>query len=251
MSGHSKWHNIRRKKEAMDAKRGKIFSKLIREIQVAVRSGGPDPEGNAALKKAIERAKSNNMPKDTIESAIKKAAGETGGANFEERFYEGFGHGNVAIYVRVLTDNRNRATTHLRTAFNKNGGHMAEKGSVGWMFEEKGYILVSGKGVDEDEVLEVVLEAGGDDVKRSDDENFEVFTDVESFSTVRDALAQKGFEIISSDITFIPKTTVKITDKETARKLLKLLQAIEDLDDVQEVYANFDIPEDILEEIGK
>jgi len=221
MSGHSKWHSIRHKKGATDAKRGKIFSKLNKELMVAARLGGGDPAGNPRLRQAIAAAKAENMPKDNIERAIKKGTGELEGVNYEETIYEGYGPGGVAVLVEVMTDNKNRAAADVRYIFSKRGGNLGEAGCVAWMFDKRGLIVFEQDLVDEDEILEVALEAGADDV----------------------------LVYAMAEITMVPQNTVKIDNEPQANQLLKLMEAIEDSDDVQKVYANFDIPDEILQRI--
>ncbi len=248
MAGHSKWAQIKHKKARVDAKRGKLFSKLVREIQVAVKLGGPDPELNPRLRLAIERAKAANMPSDNIERAIKKAAGGEEGAQYQEVVYEGYGPGGVAFMVVALTDNKNRTTGEVRHVFNKYGGNLGTSGSVAWQFEEKGVIYVEKEGVDEDEVLEVALEAGAEDMVTQAD-TYEITTSVKDFGKVRKALEEAGFKISQAQITRIPKNTVRVEGRD-AERVIKLMEALEDLDDVQQVYANFDIPEEVLEALA-
>ncbi len=250
MSGHSKWSSIKHKKGAQDAKRGQLFSKLSRAIIVAAREGGGNPEVNIALANAIEKAKSYSMPKENIERAIKRGTGEGSGDSFEKIVYEGYGANGVAIMVDVMTDNRNRAAADIRRIFSRTGGSLGTSGSVAWMFEKKGNIIVNKEaGVDEDLLLETALEAGAEDMAGEDD-HWEIITDAESFRGVVEALKEKGFEPASAEVTMLPKNTVKL-DKEAAKKVLKLVDALEEYEDVQEVYANFDIPDDILEELSE
>lgn len=245
MAGHSKWSTIRHKKGAADAKRGKIFTKLIKEIMVATRMGGPDPNANARLRAAILAAKAENMPKDNIERAIKKGSGELEGESYEEFNYEGYGPGGVAILVDIMTDNRNRAASEVRYIFSKNGGNMGEAGCVAWMFDKKGSIVFSKEAVEEEELMEEALEAGAEDVKESEDQ-FEVTTSLEDFIQVKNAFDAKEMKYELAEITMVPQTTVPIEDEKTAQQLLKLMDALEDADDVQQAYANFDIPDEIL-----
>ncbi|MCD6407982.1 YebC/PmpR family DNA-binding transcriptional regulator [bacterium] len=249
MSGHSKWHSIKHKKMAEDAKRGKIFTKLIREIMVAAKMGGPNPETNPKLRMAIEKAKSYNMPNDNIQRAIKKGTGEEGGVNYEQFTYEGYGPGGVAIYVEVLTDNKNRSAAEIRSIFSRHNGNLAGAGSVSWIFERKGLITVKKEGVDEDTVLGIILDAGAEDMKTESD-RYEIITTPENFEKVKKALEENNIPIENASITFIPKNTVRLEGKE-AEQLLKLLDELEECDDVQGVYANFDIPDEILETISK
>ncbi len=250
MSGHSKWSTIKHKKGAQDAKRGQLFSKLSRAIIVAAREGGGNPEMNIALANAIEKAKSYSMPKENIERAIKRGTGEGSADSFEKIVYEGYGANGVAIMVDVMTDNRNRAAADIRRIFSRTGGSLGTSGSVAWMFEKKGNIIVNkDAGIDEDLLLETALEAGAEDMITEDD-HWEIVTDAESFRGVLEALKEKGFEPASAEVTMLPKNTVKL-DKEAAKKVLRLVDALEEYEDVQEVYANFDIPDEILEELSE
>jgi len=249
MSGHSKWHSIRHKKGATDAKRGKIFSKLIKEIIVAARLGGGDPTGNPRLRTAVAAAKAENMPKDNIERAIKRGTGELDGLNYEETIYEGYGPGGVAVLVEVMTDNRNRAAADVRYIFSKRGGSLGEAGCVAWMFHKKGLIVFDQNQISEDEILEVALDAGADDVVTTEDQ-FEVYTDLAAFESVKQAFDDRGLRYTMAEITMVPQNTVKLDDESQAVQILKLMEAIEDSDDVQKVYANFDIPADVLERIS-
>jgi YebC/PmpR family DNA-binding regulatory protein len=248
MSGHSKWHSIRHKKGAVDAKRGKIFSRLIKELTVAARMGGGDPSANPRLRQAIASAKAENMPKDNIERAIKRGTGELDGVTYEEFIYEGYAPGGVAVLVEVMTDNKNRAAADVRYIFSKRGGNLGEAGCVGWMFDKKGLIVFEQELVNEDEILEVALEAGADDVVTSEDQ-FEVHTDPAAFESVKQAFDDQELRYTMAEITMLPKNTVKIDDESLAGQVLKLMEAIEDADDVQKVYANFDIPDMILQRI--
>jgi YebC/PmpR family DNA-binding regulatory protein len=248
MSGHSKWHSIRHKKGAVDAKRGKIFSKLIKELMVAARLGGGDPAGNPRLRQAIAAAKAENMPKDNIERAIKKGTGELEGVNYEECIYEGYAPGGVAVLVDVMTDNRNRAAADLRYIFSKRGGSLGEAGCVAWMFDKKGLLVFEQDKVDEDEILEVALESGADDVISTDDQ-LEVHTSPAAFEQVKQAFDDRELNYTMAEMTMVPQSTVKIEDESKAAQVLNLMEAIEDADDVQQVYANFDIPDQILQRI--
>jgi YebC/PmpR family DNA-binding regulatory protein len=241
MSGHSKWHSIKHKKGALDAKRGKLFTKFIKEITVAARSGGGDPDGNARLRKAILDAKAGNMPNETIERAVRRGTGEEEGVNYEEITYEGYGPGGVALLIESVTDNRNRTVAEIRHAFSKNGGNLGESGSVGWLFEKKGYIVVDKAAKAEDELFELAIEAGADDL-RDDEENFEIITSPEQFDAVTAAVKAAGIEPQVAEISMVPQTYVKLEGQE-ARQMLKLMEALEDHDDVQKVSANFDISE--------
>ena len=241
MSGHSKWHTIKHKKGAADAKRGRVFTKLIKEITVAARAGGGDPDGNPRLRTVILAAKAANMPKDNIEKAIKKGTGELPGVSYEEVSYEGYGPGGVAVYLQALTDNRNRTLPEIRHLFSKFGGNLGESNCVSWMFEKKGYIVIPKDKASEEALLEVVLDAGGDDV-RDDGENWEVLSPPERLHAVNEALSRKGIQAASAEISMVPKNTVKIEGKK-AQQLLSMMEALEEHDDVQNAWANFDIDE--------
>ncbi|HOV91440.1 MAG TPA: YebC/PmpR family DNA-binding transcriptional regulator [Syntrophorhabdaceae bacterium] len=248
MSGHSKWSSIKHKKGAADAKRGKIFTKLIKEITTAARLGGGNPESNARLRLAIAQAKSENMPKDNIERAIKKGVGAIEGESYEEYTYEGYGPGGVAILVEVLTDNKKRTTAEIRHILSRMNGNMGEAGCVSWLFNKKGYISFDKKNVNEDEIIELALEAGAEDVT-SDENVIEVITDVSNFENVKKVFDSKGLQYIVSEISMIPQTSVKLEGKN-AETMLKLMEALEDSDDVQKVYANFDISSEEMERIA-
>ncbi len=241
MSGHSKWHSIKHKKGALDAKRGKLFTKFIKEITVAARSGGGDPDGNARLRKAILDAKAGNMPNDTIERAIRRGTGEEEGVHYEEVTYEGYGPGGVALLIEAMTDNRNRTVAEIRHLFSKNGGNLGESGSVGWMFDKRGYIVVDKAAKPEEKLFELAIEAGADDL-RDDEENFEIITSPDKFESVLSAVKSGGIEPQVSEITMVPQNYIKLEGQE-ARQMLKLMEALEDHDDVQKVSANFDISE--------
>ena len=250
MSGHSKWSSIKHKKGAADAKRGKLFSKLTRAIIVAAKEGGPDPAGNLALQNAIEKARSNSMPKDNIDRAIAKGAGTDGGADqYETVVYEGYGPAGVAVIVESLTDNRNRTAGEVRHIFDKNDGNLGTSGSVTWLFERRGLVLVPEDGTDEDELMLAAAEGGADDVSL-DGSSFQVLCAAEALATVREAVEAAGFEIESAELTMLPKTTVEVEDENEAKKILRLIDQLEENDDVQEVYANFDIPERVLEAVA-
>jgi YebC/PmpR family DNA-binding regulatory protein len=250
MSGHSKWSSIKHKKGAADAKRGKLFSKLSRAIIVAAREGGPDPAANLALQNAVEKARSYSMPKDNIERAIARGAGAAGDAEaFETVVYEGYGPNGVALIVEALTDNRNRTASDVRHVFSKHDGNLGGAGAVAWLFERRGMVLVEADGVDEDELTLAAAEGGAEDVTL-DGSTFQVTCDPEDLSSVREALDQAGFAVDAAEITMAPKTTVRIDDETAARKLMRMIDALEDLDDVNEVYANFDIPEHLLEAVA-
>jgi YebC/PmpR family DNA-binding regulatory protein len=247
MSGHSKWATIRRKKGAADAKRGQLFSKLVRAIIVAAREGGPDPDSNLALANAIEKARESSMPKDTIERAIARGSGAgADGEAYEHVTYEGYGPAGVAILVEALTDNRNRTAAEIRHIFSKSDGNLGTAGAVAWQFERKGVILVDAGGTDEDELTLAAADAGAEDVAL-DGSSFQVTTPPDELAAVRVALATSGLELETAELTMVPKTTVRVEDDGAARKLLRLVEALEDNEDVQGVYANFDIPEAVLE----
>ena len=244
MSGHSKWHNIQAKKGKTDAARGKIVTKIGREIAIAVREGGANPDTNGKLKDIIAKAKANNMPNDNIQRSIKKAAGEGTGANYEEMMYEGYAPGGVAIICQIVTDNRNRTSSDVRHIFDKNGGSLGTPGSVNYMFDNKGVIVIEKQpGMDEDEVMMQALEAGAEDVKVEEDV-FEVFTAPNDFSAVRENLEAAGFAFLSAEKQMIPQNTVAITDLDTLAKVQKLLDMLDDNDDVSEVYHNAELPEE-------
>lgn len=247
MSGHSKWANIKRKKGANDAERGKIFTKLGREIQVAVRQGGPDPANNFRLKLVIQKAKSNNMPADNINRCIQKAAGMGESETIEEFFYEGYGAGGVAILCDMMTDNRNRTASEIRYIFSRNNGNLGETGCVNYMFDRKGEIAVEMEGADEDELMMVALDAGAEDMTVEGTANITCAPgDLEQ---VRAAILDAGYNVVSAEVNMIPSNTIEITDVETAAKLMKLIEALEDNDDVREVYANYDISDEIMEQL--
>ena len=246
MSGHSKWHTIKHKKGALDAKRGKIFTKLIKEITVAARTGGSgDVDANARLRKAVTDAKGLNMPNDTIDRAIKRGTGALEGVAYDEITYEGYGVGGVAVLVETMTDNRNRTVAELRHIFSKNGGNLGEAGSVAWMFDKKGYIVVDKAARAEDELFEIALEAGADDMQDEGDV-YEIFTTPDNFEPVTDAMKAAGIEPQAAEISMIPQNYIALTGND-AKQMLKLYEAIDDNDDVQKVYANFDIDESEME----
>lgn len=246
MSGHNKWSTIKHKKGAADAKRGKIFTKLIKEITVAAKLGGGDPGGNPRLRTAVDKAKAENMPKDNIDRAIKKGTGGMDGVVYEEIVYEGYGPNGVAVLVEVMTDNRNRTVSEVRSIFTKCNGNMGEAGCVAWMFDKKG-LLVFPKTCDFDTLFEAAIEAGADDVT-DEDEQFEVTTDPANFIEVREALEKAGFKPESAEVTMIPQTQIKLEGKQ-AESMLKMMERLEDNDDVQNVYANFDISEEEMEKL--
>ncbi len=250
MSGHSKWSTIKRKKGAIDAKRGKIFTRLIKEITVAARSGGGDPEGNPRLRSAIVTAKAENMPKDNITRAIKKGTGEIAGEIYDEIMYEGYGPGGVAILVECLTDNRNRSVADIRHYFAKSNGNLGESGCVAYMFDKKGMILVDKTTITEDELMDKALEAGAEDVVEEESE-FQIVTAPEDFDAVRDALEEGGVSFLDASVSMVPQNTVEVVDEKIARSLMKLMESLEDHDDVQNVYANFDIDDDLMEQLSE
>ena len=247
MSGHSKWSTIKHKKAAQDAKRGAIFTKIIKELTVSARLGGSDADANPRLRTAVLKAKAVNMPQDTIQRAIMKGTGELPGVSYDEVTYEGYGPGGVAMIVTALTDNRNRTVAEVRKIFSKNGGSLGEAGCVSWMFQKKGLIVVDREKIDEDDLLAIALEAGAEDV-RPGEAIYEVVTSVEEFEPVKQAILAKGVEPTSSEISLIPQTTVRLEGNQ-ARQLLKLMEELEDHDDVQNVYANFDIPDAVMAEV--
>jgi YebC/PmpR family DNA-binding regulatory protein len=248
MSGHSKWATIRHKKGAADAKRGKVFTRLIKELMVAARMGGGNPDGNPRLRAAVLAAKAENMPKDNIDRAIKKGTGELEGVNYEEFSYEGYGPAGVAVLIDIMTDNRNRAASEIRHVFSRNNGNLGEAGCVAWMFNKKGSIVLDKKIMAEEELMELALEAGAEDVQDQEDQ-FEVITAPEEFLNVKSVFDEKGIVYELAEVTMAPQTTVKIEDAKTAQQILKLMDALEDQDDVQNVYANFDIPDQIMESL--
>jgi YebC/PmpR family DNA-binding regulatory protein len=249
VSGHSKWSSIKHKKGVADARRGQLFSKLSRAIIVAAREGGPDPAANLSLQNAIEKARSYSMPKDNIERAIARGSGaDTDAASFETVVYEGYGPGGVAVLVEALTDNRNRTAAEVRHIFSKSDGNLGESGAVAWLFERRGVLLVDG-GVDEDELTMAAADGGADDVT-VDGSTFQVVAQPENLSAVREAIEAAGIAIQSAELTMVPKTTVELEDEAAARKVIRLMDALEENDDVQDVYANFDIPERVLEAVA-
>jgi YebC/PmpR family DNA-binding regulatory protein len=248
MSGHSKWATIKHKKAAADAKRGKIFTKLIREITVAAKNGGGNPDTNPRLRVAISTAKENNMPADNIERAVKKGTGELPGALYEEVSYEGYGPQGVAVYVQCLTDNKNRTASEVRSIFDKRGGNMAGAGSVAWIFEKKGFFVIETAAISEDQLMDIVLTAGAED-QATEGSSYEVTTAPHDFDTVKKALAEKKVPVISAEITMLPKNLAKVT-ADHAKQVLALIEALEDHDDVQHVYSNVDIPEEIRKEVA-
>lgn len=249
MSGHSKWSTIKRKKGAIDAKRGKIFTRLIKEITVAARAGGGDPEGNPRLRTAVAAAKTENMPKDNIARAIKKGTGEIAGEVYDEIMYEGYGPGGVAILVECMTDNRNRTVADVRHFFAKSNGNLGESGCVSWMFEKKGLITIDKKATTEEKLMDLALEAGAEDVVEEETE-FQVYASPEEFENVRAALEGAGLTFLDASVAMIPKNTVEVTDEKVARSLMKLMENLEDHEDVQNISSNFDIDDSLMEQIS-
>jgi YebC/PmpR family DNA-binding regulatory protein len=248
LSGHSKWATTKHKKAVVDAKRGKLFAKLIKNVEVAARTGGGDPGGNPTLADAIDKAKKQSVPNDNIDRAVKRGAGlEAGGAEWQNITYEGYGPGGVALYIECLTDNRNRAASEVRTAMSRNGGSMADPGSVSYLFNRKGVVIIPKEGLSEDDVLLAVLDAGAEEVNDLGD-SFEVVSEATDLRAVRDAARSAGIEVDSADASWLPSVTVPL-DADTARKVLRLVDALEDCDDVQNVWANFDIPDEVFAEV--
>jgi YebC/PmpR family DNA-binding regulatory protein len=243
MAGHSKWANIKHRKGAADARRGKVFTKLIKEIITAARLGGGDINANPRLRSAVLAAKAENMPKDNWERAIKKGTGELEGVNYEEATYEGYGPGGAAVFIESLSDNKNRAVSEIRHALTKHGGNMGENGCVAWMFDKKGYLVIEKSVIDEEKLMETALEAGAEDV-REDGDNFEVITAPEDFEAVKEAIDAAGIESIDAEVTMLPQNMTPL-DGDTALKMIKLIDALEDCDDVQKVYTNADLPDDL------
>ncbi|MFH1578023.1 MAG: YebC/PmpR family DNA-binding transcriptional regulator [Candidatus Omnitrophota bacterium] len=246
MSGHSKWASIKHKKAATDAKKGKIYTKIIREITMAARNGGGDPDKNPSLRSAITKAREANMPSDNVKNAIKKGTGELPGVIYEAIAYEGYGPAGVAIIIDAFTDNKNRTTAELRNILSKKGGNLAGAGSVNWMFSKKGYILVDKSLAKEEELMNLILEAGAEDMKSSDD-NYEITTAAGDLEAVKNALTGKGITMQVAELTMIPSSSIKVKAANEAKQILGLVEALEEQDDVQHVYANFDIPDEILE----
>ena len=248
MSGHSKWASIKHKKGAADAKKGALYTKIIKEITMAARSGGGNPDMNPALRTAMAKAKEANMPSDNVKNAVKRGTGELPGIVYETINYEAYGPAGVAIMVEALTDNKNRTTAELRNILSKKGGNMAGAGSVAWMFNKKGYILIDKSTAQEDVLMDIALEAGAEDIK-AQEKNYEVFTAPGDFEKVKSALSEKGINFQSAEVTMLPTSTIKVVGPE-AKQLLNLIEALEDHDDVQEVYANFDIPDEVIEQLA-
>jgi YebC/PmpR family DNA-binding regulatory protein len=248
MSGHSKWATIKHKKGALDAKRGKIFTRLIKEITMAAKSGGGDPEGNPRLRGAIAAAKAENMPQDNIKRAVQRGTGELPGATYEEITFEGYGPGGVALIAEVTTDNRNRTVSEIRHVFGKNGGNLGEAGSVSWMFSKKGQIVVPKAAAKEDDLMNIVLENGGDDLN-DDGDNWEIITAPAAFEPVLEAIKKANIEVVHSEIGMVPQNYIKL-EGASANQMIRLLEALEDQDDVQNVYSNFDVDQKQLEEVA-
>jgi YebC/PmpR family DNA-binding regulatory protein len=248
MSGHSKWATIKHKKGALDAKRGKIFTRLIKEITMAAKSGGGDPEGNPRLRGAVAAAKAENMPADNIKRAIQRGTGELEGVNYEEITFEGYGPGGVALLVEVTTDNRNRTVSEIRHTFTKSGGNLGEAGSVSWMFHKKGQIVVPKSVASEDDLMNIVLENGGEDLN-DDGDNWEILTDPGAYEPVLEAVKKAGKEVVHSSVGMVPQNYIKL-EGPAASQMIRLLEALEDQDDVQNVYSNFDVDQKQLEEVA-
>ncbi len=248
MSGHSKWSTIKHKKGAADARRGKVFTKLIKEITVAARMGGGDPSGNPRLRSAVAAAKAENMPKDNIDRAIKKGTGELPGVSYEEATFEGYGPGVVAVLVEILSDNRKRTVADIRHVFSKNAGNLGEAGCVSWMFDKKGLIVFERDKVDEERLMDLALEAGAEDVRETDKE-FEVITDPSTFERVKKKLEEANLKPSYGEVSMVPQSTIRLTGKE-AQQMVRLMESLEDSDDIQHVYANFDIPDEEMERLS-
>lgn len=249
MSGHSKWHSIKHKKARVDAARGRVFTRLIKELTVAARMGGGDPDMNPRLRTAIQAAKAANMPAKNIDNAIKKGTGELPGVVYEEVVYEGYGPNGVALYINVMTDNKNRTVAEIRHLLSKNGGNLGESGCVAWMFEKKGYIKVEKANYDEEELFLISVDAGAEDMKTEDDEFYEIYSEYDQLETVRGALDEQGVVVSTAELTMLPQNTVKLDDK-SAEQMLKLMDALDDHDDIQEVFANFDIDDDVFAKVA-
>lgn len=245
MAGHSKWANIKHRKGRQDAARGKLFAKLAKAIEVAARAGGADPAFNPTLATAVDKAKSASMPNDNIDRAIKRGSGDTGGADYEEIWYEGYGPGGVALYIQTLTDNRNRAASDVRSTLTRNGGNLGEPGSVGYLFAQKGVVLTKGP---EEEVMLVALEAGAEDVREAGEGYFEIITSPSDLRVVREAVTEAGVSVDSADITQLPSSTVPVASPD-AKRLLRLIDLLDDLDDVQGVFSNYDIDDEVMEQV--
>lgn len=251
MSGHSKWAQIKHKKASADAKRGKVFTKIVKEISVAARLGGGDLSGNPRLRTAIEKAKEVNMPSDNIKRAIMKGTGELPGVSYEESVYEGYGSGGVAILIEILTDNKNRTSSELRHIMSKHGGNLGEAGCVSWMFEKKGYIIIEKTKIDEDTLMSVALDAGAEDMRNyPKEDNYEIITMPEDMNKVKASIEASGIPVSLAEITMLPKSYATLEDKQ-AEQMLRLVEALEDNDDVQNVYTNFDVPDEVIVKVGK
>jgi YebC/PmpR family DNA-binding regulatory protein len=251
MSGHSKWAQVKHKKAHVDAKRGKVFTKIVKEIVIAARLGGGDPVGNPRLRTAIEKAKEVNMPGDNIKRAVMKGTGELPGVSYEEVLYEGYGHGGAAILLEVLTDNRNRTVPEIRHIMTKYGGNLGEAGCVSWMFSKKGYILVEKTRIDEDTLMSVALDAGAEDMRNDPKEdNYEIITTPEDINKVKTSIEASGISVSLAEITMLPKSYVSV-DEKAAEQMMRLIEALEDHDDVQNVYTNVDIPDEVIAKVGK
>lgn len=251
MSGHSKWSSIKHKKALTDSKRGKSFTKIVKEISIAARLGGGDPSGNPRLRSAIEKAKEVNMPGDNVKKAIMKGTGELPGVSYEEFSYEGYGPAGVAVIIDVMTDNKNRTVPEIRFTMSKSGGSLGETGCVSWMFDKKGYILVNKANTSEDSVMSVALDAGAEDMKNDpEEENYEIITTPEDFNTVKAALEDAKIPVESAEVTMLPQNYV-VLDEKAAEQMIRLMDALEDLEDVQNVYANFDIPDEVAAKVGR
>jgi len=248
MSGHSKWSTIKRRKEKVDAKKGRLFTRLIKEITIAAKQGGGDPDGNPRLRTAIATARSASMPSDNIDRAIKRGTGELPGVVYEEVTYEGYGPGGVGVLVETVTDNKNRTTSEIRRIFTRHGGNLGGVGCVSWMFEQKGVVLVEKGGLSEEELLTKVLEAGAEDV-RTEDESYEIICNPPTLDTLKDALRMSNIPFSSAEVTRVPQTTVKVTGHK-AEQLLRLMEEMEEFEDVQNIYANFDIPDEVIQRVA-
>jgi len=246
MSGHSKWHNIKMRKGAQDAKRGKIFTKISREIMVAVKEGGPSADTNLKLKMCLQKARDNSMPNDTVQNAIKRASGAMDGANYEEIIYEGYAPGGIAILVQCLTDNKNRTVSEVRVAFTKHGGNLANAGAVSYLFDRKGQLIFSLENNDEEKITMIAIEAGAEDIK-VEDGMLEIITEPHDYSAVRDAFEEAGIVFENAEVIMLPQTTVEITNEKDASKIIRIIDQLEDCDDVQKVYSNYDISDNIME----
>ncbi len=248
MSGHSKWATTKHKKAVIDAKRGKVFTKIAKELTIAAKLGGGDPTGNPRLRLAMEKARSVNMPSDNIKRAVQKGTGELPGISYEEISYEGYGPGGVALLIDTLTDNKNRSVADIRFILSKNGGNLGETGCVAWIFESKGYLLVNKTKVDEDTLMSVALDAGAEDMKNEEGEdNFEIITDPSDFETVKEAIDKAGIELVSAEVTKLPKNEIELTSEKEAAQMIRLMETLEDHDDVQDVYANFNMSDDLMD----